>query len=213
MGFLLGKEATPSTPAADKLHLHCDTTTENLRSIDDTGTLREYGLNAGHAIVAATAGINNSETIVVGGLNNHRIYANQLKAGATFVVYLEGTCTASAGNVVTIRVRIGTAGTTADTAAFTFALAASAASGTNIPFSIMLTLTFRTVGATTTQAGALQLVNQGTTGISTTATQVVEATTSTIDSTVANWLSVTSVSAAATTTNTFKVAYIQQVKI
>lgn len=213
MGVLYNKEATPATPASDKAHVFLDTTVENLSYIDDTGTVRVLGVNSPCAIVATSGAINSAETIIVGGLNNCRIYANQLKVGTVIRATLQGTCTSSAANASTWRVRMGTAGTTSDTAIGTAANSVAAASGTNIPFLCEIVLTVRTIGASAALVGYMELRNTGVTGISAVTVQTVELTPLTWDSTVANWLSVSYVAAAATTTCTFRNAFIEIVKI
>lgn len=211
--LILTKVATPSTPASDKATLYQDTTTEQLAYLDDTGQVRMLGQNALASIVSNSAAINTSETIIVGGLNNVRIKANSLKVGSVIRVTLQGTCTSSAANASTWRIRFGTAGTTADGAIFTAANSVAAASGTNIPFVAELVLTVRTLGAAATCSGYLRLINTGVTGISAVESQTVDATVAAFDTTVDNWLSATYVAAAATTTSTFKNSFIEQVKI
>lgn len=213
MGLLLNKAATPATPAADKAEVFLDTTAETLRYIEDTGTVREMGVNSPCAIVATPSGIANTETAFLGGTNNWRVYTNQLKAGSVIRVTVEGTYTAGAGAAAIFRIRLGTAGTTADTALATFTLGTSAASGTNIPFEVTLVVTMRTVGAASTQVGHAKVINQGTTGLYTAAADIREATTAACDTTASNWLTVTFISASASNTATIKQAYGELVKI
>lgn len=168
--------------------------------------------NARAVITATSAGLNTTETIVVGGLNNAKVSGNTLKVGSTFRVVLQGTCTATVGNASTFRVRFGTTGTTADTAIGAATTAASAAAGTAIPFKVEIVFTVRTVGAAGTISGKLALTNQGTTGIATVVSQTFSLTVAALDTTVDNWLSVTYQSAAATTTATFQDASIEVVK-
>lgn len=162
--------------------------------------------------VAASSAINTTETIIVGGLGKSRFPANTLQAGSTIRIRINGTCTASAANVSTFRVRFGTAGTTADTAIGTAATAVSATSGTAIPFSVEITFTVRTVGATGSIAGTLTLLNSGTTGISTTLVQTIALSVAAINTTVDSYLSLTYVAAATTTTSTFQNGIIEVVK-
>lgn len=213
MGVLYNKEATPSTPAADKAHVFLDTTTEAMAYVDDAGAVRVLAQNAPCGITATSGAINNVETIIVGGLNNCRIKANQLKVGTIIRATLQGTCTSSAANASTWRFRLGTAGTTADGVIGSAANSVAAASGTNIPFTCEMVMTVRTIGASATLVGYMELRNTGVTGISAVTVQTVELTASAFDSTVDNWLSVTYVAAASTTTSTFKNAFIEIVKI
>ena len=209
----LNAVAAPSAPASDKAELYLASTDETLTWIDDQGSIRGIAQNSPASIVANSAAINNVETIVVGGLNQVRIKANQLKVGTTIRATLQGTCTSTAANASTWRVRIGTNGTTADTQVGSAANSVAAASGTNIPFEATLVLTVRSIGASATISGYLKLINTGVTGISAVTAQVVEFTTGAFNSTVDNWLSFTYVSAATTTTSTFKNAFIEIVKV
>lgn len=211
--LILNAGAAPATPASGKASFYFDTADKLLKCIDDAATIRTFGQNSPHAIVAASAAINTTETIIVGGLNNARIYANQLKVGTTVRATLEGTCTSTVANASTWRFRFGTAGTTSDGVLGSAANSVAAASGTNIPFEATLIFTVRTIGAAGTIAGYLKLVNTGVTGISAVTAQVVALTPSAINTTVDNWLSATYVSAAATTTSTFQNAFIEIVKI
>ena len=211
--ILLDVQSVPVTPSTGQAVMYVDITDKIQKLIDDAGTVRAFAQNAPCSIVAASAAINTTETIIVGGLNNCKIYANQLKVGTAIRATLEGTCTSSAANASTWRFRFGTAGTTADGVLGSAANSVAATSGTAIPFEAQLTLTVRTIGATGTIAGYLKLINTGVTGISAVATQVVALTPTAIDTTVDNWLSVTYVAAATTTTCTFQNAVIEIVKI
>jgi len=213
MPLILNTQAAPSTPSANKAHVYLDSTEETVRFIDDTGSVRTFASNALCSIVANSGAINTTKTIIVGGLNNCRIYANMLKVGSVIRATLEGTCTSTVANASTWRFRLGTAETTADGVIGSAANSVAAASGTNIPFRAELVLTVRTIGAAATLSGWLFLQNTGVTGISAVDGQIVELTASAFDSTVANWLEVTYVSAATTTTSTFKNAFIELVKI
>lgn len=162
--------------------------------------------------VAASAAINTTETILAGGLNTAAFFpANSLSVGDTIRITLLGANTSSAANNSTFRARIGTAGTTSDGAAAS-GVVASAASGTGVPFRVVIEFTVRTLGASGTIAGTLSIINEGTTGIATTATKVVALSVNTINTTVSNYLSVTYVSAATTTTSTFQNAFIEWLK-
>lgn len=152
--------------------------------------------------VAASAGINTVETVISAAL---RMSASALRPGKVFRFNIRGTNTSTLAGATTFRIRMGTAGTTGDAVIMTFVLAASAASGTAVPFSINIIVVCRTAGASATFYGFLQLVNQGTTGISATATQVVVGTAATGSTITSNYLTCTCQTAAATTTNTFQI--------
>ena len=207
------KVAAPYAPSADTAEVYLDTTTELFKSIDDTGALRTFGQDGRHNMTADSGAINNTETIIVGGLNNARIGANQCKVGTMIKGILHGTCTSSVANASTWRFRIGTAGTTADGVLVSAANSVVAASGTNIPFVLELCFTVRAIGAAATVSGWMELRNTGVTGISAVTVQTVSTTNTAFDSTVANWLSLTYVAAAATTTCTFRNGVIQVLKI
>ena len=211
--LVLNEGAAPSTPASGKLSVYADTADSLLKSIADDTAIRVYGQNALHSLTAATGAINTTETIITGGLNNARIYANMLKVGTTIRATMQGTCTSTVANASTWRFRLGTLGTTADGVIASAANSVAAASGTNIPFEAQLILTVRTIGAAATLSGYLKLCNTGVTGISAVTVQVVQATASAFNSTVDNWLSATYVSAATTTTSTFQNAMLEIVKI
>jgi hypothetical protein len=211
--LILTKAATPSTPSSDTGTFFYDTTEEIFTQVDDTGTVRKMGQNSIYSRTGDTGAINTVETIIAGGLNNAKIYANSLRVGTTIRAVLEGTCTSTVANASTWRFRFGTAGTTSDGVLGSAATSVAAASGNNIPFECTLIFTVRTIGAAGTISGYVKLVNTGVTGISAVNAQVVELTPTAINTTVDNWLSVTYVSAAATTTSTFKMATIEVVKI
>lgn len=161
------------------------------------------------AIVAASAGINTAETAIGGGLNSAPIPANSIQIGDTFRITIHGTCTATVANASTFRIRIGTAGTTADGVAVSGAVA-SAASGTTIGFKTEIIFTIRTIGASATCAGYVNVLNTGITGISTNNSNVIAATTTAFSTATANYITVTYQTAAATTTSTFQVVVIEK---
>lgn len=169
------------------------------------GNWEEFGMQS-NAITAATAAINTAETIVV---QSPVLTAGRFMTSTIIRIEFSGTCTSTAGNTSTFRIRIGTAGTTADGIVMSITTAAAAVSGTNVAFSGEIDMTIRTIGASATAFGYLTLFNQGTTGISTTSTQVIQGTMTAFNSTTANFVSLTYQSAAATTTSTFQVAQIE----
>ena len=213
MSLISAARATPSTPATNNAQLFQDSADKLWKQIDDGGAVRAVGQNAVTAITATSGAISNTETIIVGGLNNCRIYANSLKVGTTIRATIEGTCTTTVANASTWRFRIGTAGTTSDGVVMSAANSVAGTTGTNIPFEAQLFATVRAIGASANVQGYLKLGSTGVTGLSAVTWQVVEGTFTNFDSTVANWLSVTYVSAAATTACTFRNAVIEIVKI
>ena len=161
------------------------------------------------ATIAASAALNTTGTLVSIGIP---IPKNTLVAGSTYEITLFGTCTSSNADTSTFTGRIGTLNTIADAALFTKTLA-SAGSGSNIPFCLKIRFTVRTIGATATIYGHIELMNEGTTGIYTAVTQVGALTSvSTHDSTANNYLNISYVTNAVTTTTTFQNVIIQKIR-
>jgi len=159
---------------------------------------------------AQSAAINTTETVLV--KNGTAFPASRLLSGTTIRAVFDGINTSTVGNASTFALRYGTNGTTADGLLCTGAVT-SAASGTSVPFRAILEVTLYTVGATTTGNGMLTVINQGTTGISTTATTVVVGTMTSINTTTAStFVSATYKSAAATTTSTFNNVTLEFIK-
>lgn len=161
----------------------------------------------------ASAGINTTETIIVGGLNNCVIPANALKVGTVIRITMPGSCTTTAANVSTFTLRMGVNGTIADASVATAAVTA-ATSGT-VLFKAVMEFIVTAVGTTGTILGNLNILNGAAiTGISTLSVfNIALTTTATLNTTVSNYLEVTYKSAATTTTSTFSApCYIQVVK-
>lgn len=155
--------------------------------------------------VADSAALNTAETVLaVSGA----FPSGAMTVGQVFEFVTNGTCTSTVANASTFTIRIGTTGTTSDTAVATFTTATAAASGTTIPFSARAYLTIRTTGAAATVQGRLAVDNAGATGIATVLTQVLTPTTATFTTLAANKISITYKSAATTTTSTFQQSYI-----
>jgi hypothetical protein len=181
-------------------------------SDNSTGTRKQITGNVGMPLpasprVAATAGINTTETIIA----QMNIPLGGLMPGATYKAVFLGQCTSTGANVSTFRLRYGTAGTTADAVVATLTCTA-AASGTAVPFECDLFITVRTIGSSGTTAAMGVLFNNGVTGVSNAAVVVNPTSavaTSTINTTVANFLTATYVSAASTTTSTFHISFIE----
>lgn len=162
-------------------------------------------------IVADSAGINTTETIIV---KTPALAANRLIAGTHVRMTLTGTCNASVANTSTFTVRMGTLGTTGDTAIATPVTSVSGTGAAAIPFKVVIEFTVRTVGASGTGAIELLAESNGLTGIIASQTpQIIFPTMSTFNTTTAaNILSVSYKSAATTTTSTFKTATIEIVQ-
>jgi len=159
-----------------------------------------------NARTSASSAINTTETILV---SSPVLSAGRFMTSTFIKIAFTGTNTSSVAGTSTFRVRIGTAGTTADTLVFTATTANSAASGTAVAFSGEIIMTIRTIGASATAYGTLKLWNAGSTGISTVLTQVINGTMTTFDSTTANFVSLSYLTSATTTTSTFQQSIVE----
>jgi len=113
-------------------------------------------------IVADTASINTTETVVV---QSAALAASRFQAGTVIRVTLYGACTTTAGNTTTFKIRIGTAGTTSDTSVFSYTTSAAGTTGTAIPFKVTLETTIRTTGSAATSFGNIEILTKVNTGI------------------------------------------------
>ena len=175
---------------------------EKFLRADGTWQVPNSGLQA---LTAATAAITTTET----KLASFVIPANTMAAGTSFRITLFGTCTSTAANTSNIRVRLGTAGTTAD-AVVALVAPVAATTGTNVPFSVTMLVTIRTAGAAGTAAGSGMLTNFAySTGIATNGVSVGTPTSGVaVNTTVANTIQVSYASTAATTSSIFQLATI-----
>jgi hypothetical protein len=137
----------------------------------------------GASITAGTAAIAATDTKI---LSSPVMPANRLVAGTAIRVTVIGTDTSTAAAAPVLVLRYGTAGTTSDDTLAIVTFANAPTSGNGIPFKITLDVTVRTSGASGTAYGVGSIVNQGTTGISSTATQVVLATTKALNTITAS---------------------------
>ncbi len=160
------------------------------------------------ATIAASAALNTTDTIISIGV---KIPKNTLVAGSVFDVHIFGTCTSSNADTSTFTGRIGTTNAIADGSLFTKTYT-SAGSGSDIPFSLTIRVTVRSIGATGTIYGHAVLVNEGTTGLFTAVTEVGVLAVSAFDSTVDNYLNISYVTDAVTTTSTFQSVVIERLK-
>jgi hypothetical protein len=179
--------------------------------VEDTGVYARYNAGAwGYetdAISAASAGINSTETLI----DSIVLPVNALKVGSTIRIKASGVCTSTVANASNFRFRIGATTLTGAIAAVVTPTAA--ASGTNVPFSVELLVTVRSIGGSGTAIGSGTLLNNGVTGVSAAAVVVGQVTTAvTIDTTAALRLELTYQAAAATTTCTFHNALIEIVR-
>jgi hypothetical protein len=194
-------------------------TTAAVTDSSTSATVKNYSLNSGMAITgrgATTAppmrtAINTTETVLCSAP-----VGPGLLVGTTLRATLLGTCTASAAGTSTITVRAGTAGTTADASIGTAAIT-SAATGTTIPFELIITFTVEAIGATGSITGALRILNgtSATTGITGIVVaqvfNLVLTTTATLVTNQANIISITYKSSATTCTCTFANAILETI--
>lgn len=158
------------------------------------------------ASVAATAGLNTTETIVAGPLV--LTPAVTLKVGSRVRFVLHGTCTSSNADVSTFTIRAGILGTTSDASVATFTVTSSG-SGTAQAFTVRGEFTVQTLGAAGTAFGSGEIGLVGTTGLGTLAFTVKPFTSTTLATTTATNLEVSYVAAAVTTTCTFQDCYLE----
>lgn len=162
------------------------------------------------AIVASSGAISTSETYVSAPFP---IPASTLAAGMAFRIVAHGTCTASSAKTSTFNVRLGTAGTTADTVVLA-ATSASSGSGTGVPFRFEAIVTIRTIGSVGTAVASVEIVNNGVTGVAAVGTTVAGAgVTAAVNTTVKNFLGLSYVSGSGSgVACTFNQVTVEQVK-
>jgi hypothetical protein len=136
-------------------------TTYSATTIFDVGD-NLGGPLAGRAMVAASSAINTTETVLVSAPAG----SNGINPGTVYRIILAGTCTSTVANASTFTIRLGIAGTTADSSIATFTCTATA-SGTTIPFKIEIILVFRTVGTSGTVSGYMMVIDGATAGTGT----------------------------------------------
>ncbi len=201
----------PVPPAASNA-LYFDSVSGVLQSKNPAGATAPIAPNQNNtSSVAASAAINTVETVIT---PSTPIPANYLQVGTTYRIVVSGTCTSTVANLSTFTVRIGPAGTVADTAIATITCTAAAA-GAAIPFEAVFYITIRALGAVGSGAAMASgyVVNTGVTGISSNGVGGGGSTaTGSINTTVANFIEVSYKSAAATTTCTFQMAIVELVK-
>lgn len=165
------------------------------------------GLKSG--TVAASAGINNVETLIGSIAVQPGV---TLAAGTIIRATIQGTETNTVANTSTFGLRMGILGTVSDAAIATWVTPASGSTGTNIPFTAVITVTIRTLGAAGTAYGVM-VVNSVTAGILGAAiTFNVQSATNPITAvptTTASFIDFTAVTAATTTTNTIQSCIIE----
>jgi len=179
-----------------------------------TPVISNFGMNdqGQAATVADSSAINTTETIIVKTL---AIPANRLVAGTHIRAILTGTCNSSVANTSTFTLRMGTLGTTGDTAIATPVTGVAGTGATAVPFRVTIDFTIRTIGASGTGFVTFTLESNGLTGIVAAQTPVIIMPTMSAfnTQTANNIISVSYKSAATTTTSTFKEGVIQFVNL
>ena len=168
-------------------------------------------------LVAATAGLNTTETILVKSAlllptrtDFGQTLPGTLNVGSLIRVTINGTCTSTNADVSTFTMRAGILGTTADASIATWVVTSSG-SGTAIPFTVVINVTVRTLGASGTAYGTMSVQNTGVTGIAAVTNTVVASASAitALPTTTATFLDFSYVSAATTTTCTFQAATLE----
>lgn len=181
--LLFNKTAVPATPAADKLAVFEDTADKRLKAINDAGvvvTLDERLTNFNTADQA----INATTAYVAGSALN--VPVSKLRVGTMLRWRL--TITKSAAGVTAgcaVLVKVGTAGTTADTTRLTFTMGTP--TGVADTATIDVECIVRSIGAAGVMTGGLRMThNLAATGFSTLPAEALQATSAGFDMTVAS---------------------------
>lgn len=155
----------------------------------------------GETSLTSTLSITTTETVVI----QARLQPGQLQVGTSLRLYAHGSYTASASGSITPALRVGTAGTTADTTlANTTAIGSvSAAAG----FRIEGSMTVRSIGSSGTVVGSVGgIINNGSNKES------AQTATVAINTTILNYLSLTLLGAGTSPSITVVEATIEIVK-
>lgn len=181
--LLFDTQSKPATPGANTAFLYPDSRSKVWTGVDDTGLARSNGgllVNANTANVVA----NTADTYLAGSeiiVPNHG-----LQAKTTFHWRFSASKTAAGVAGPVFSIRVGTAGTTADTARLTLTGPAQTAAVDVGTFD--LTVVLRNVGAAGVLAGALAIIHNtgGATGFANSISPVIENTGAGFDTTTAN---------------------------
>lgn len=181
--LLLNKVAVPATPATDKLVVFMDTADKRLKTVSDAGIVQtlderltnyntaDQSINATTAYVAGSSINVPTSKLRVGTIFRWRLFVTKTNAGST------------AGCAVLVKV--GTAGTTADSTRITFTLGTPTAVVDTAVFDVECIV--RTIGASGVMVGGLRMVhNLSATGFSTLPAECLSVTSGSFDMTVAS---------------------------
>ena len=174
----LDNEATPATPAAGISTIFPDSTSKELVHLDDTGKAKTL-----RPLTTANTGnipANAADTYLVGQL----VPPAKLRAG-TLVKFTFGMTKTAAGTATPVwSVRVGTAGTTADTAQLTFTGRAQQANADTARAEIHVIV--RSIGASGVIEGIYALANGAAAGFTAAGGDAQQNTSAGFDTTVAN---------------------------
>lgn len=158
---------------------------------------------------AASAAINTTATYV--SPTTFSIPANTLAVGDSFKITLYGTNTSSAAVSNTWTPRMGSAGTTADTA-LTVLQITSATTGTSVPFQIIIYFSVRAIGASGSVFSYATMLNQNASGISPTTETINTGAATTVNTTGTLILGCSFQAAATTSTTTFQHVVVEKIR-
>src|SRR5262245_4958764 len=140
-------EATPSNPSASRVKGYFTTATGNrLRSLDSSGNITLYPYLSSNASTAAVSSAYATDTYLAGSSITIPT-AGDWTVGETYYCVFDMVKTAAGTATFIITVRMGTAGTTSDTAILTLTYGAGTAAVDTGMFEVWVT--FRTVGSGT----------------------------------------------------------------
>ncbi len=202
--IVLDVQSNPTTPAAGQAVLSVNTTSKRLVVTNDTGRAETVGPipNQNTANQTGLA----SDTYIVG--SSVAIPPGAPRVGTRYVFRVNLTKTAAGTAALAANVRIGTLGTTADTARLTFTFGAgTAAIDTGM---LEITCHWREVGASSVLVGVAEFThNLAATGLHSTGlggVGVIVVTSSAFDSTVANLIMGVSINGGASFSGTIVMA-------
>lgn len=142
----LATQVKPSTPSSAFLRVYPDSTTKRWASVDDTGDCVIYPVQYVNASVAAASAAFAADTYLSGSSITIPV-AGDWEVAEQYRCRFDMTKTAAGVAAFTVIVRMGTAGTTADTAILTLAFAAGTAAVDSGMIEVIVN--FRTVGSGT----------------------------------------------------------------
>lgn len=163
------------------------------------------------SISSASGSISNTETIII---STPTLPVNRLQVGTVIRLTAMGLFSPGSAVASTIKLRLGTTGTTSDATISSVTTAASSSTGTNIPFRLCYEFTVRTTGSGTSGTGIAfcTVLNNGTTGIIITSANMLSGTMTAFDTTVANQiLSMTMTTGGSGSICTFQEAFIEMI--